>query len=38
MINSPNDSGQDWDNMIDEVKSNVLKKLINSKYQFRRLY
>jgi phytoene desaturase len=27
MINSPNDSGQDWDNMIDEVKSNILKKI-----------
>ena len=27
MINSPNDSGQDWDNMIDEVKNNILKKI-----------
>ena len=27
MINSPNDSGQDWDSMIDDVKSNVLKKI-----------
>ena len=27
MINSPNDSGQDWDNMIDQVKSNVIKKI-----------
>jgi len=27
MINSPNDSGQDWDNMIEEVKSNILKKI-----------
>ncbi len=27
MINSPNDSGQDWDNIINEVKSNVLKKI-----------
>ena len=27
MINSPNDSGQDWDNVINEVKSNVLKKI-----------
>ena len=27
MINSPNDSGQDWDNTIDEVKSNILKKI-----------
>ncbi|MDC0552552.1 phytoene desaturase, partial [Flavobacteriaceae bacterium] len=27
MINSPNDSGQDWDSMINDVKSNVLKKI-----------
>ena len=27
MINSPNDSGQDWDNVVNEVKSNVLKKI-----------
>ena len=27
MINSPNDSGQDWESMIDDVKSNVLKKI-----------
>ena len=27
MINSPNDSGQDWDSMIDDVKSNILKKI-----------
>ena len=27
MINSPNDSGQDWDSMIDDVKSNVLMKI-----------
>ena len=27
MINSPNDSGQDWDSMIDEVKSNILMKI-----------
>ena len=30
MINSPNDSGQDWDNMIDEVKSNILKKIVKN--------
>ena len=29
MINSPNDSGQDWDNMIDKVRSNVIKKINN---------
>ena len=27
MINSPNDSGQDWDSMIDDVKSTILKKI-----------
>ena len=27
MINSPNDSGQNWDNMIDQVKSNIIKKI-----------
>ena len=27
MINSPNDSGQDWDNMIGQVKSNIIKKI-----------
>ena len=27
MINSPNDSGQDWDSMIDDVKRTILKKI-----------
>ena len=27
MINSPNDSGQDWDSMIDKVRINVIKKI-----------
>ena len=27
MINSPNDSGQDWDSMIDDVERNVLMKI-----------